>query len=394
MREYEVDGIHFDEVGFGMPWQSLCERCRKAFAADTGAAVTDWPNDVIRVAKVTRTNALDLAAWRGPQLDAFVGWRCGRVTQYLRRLCEAARSVRPVAVSYAAMPEPSANRVFYGEDLAELGKVFDFIVPMSYYTQYGMGARPEWTAETCQALAAWVHQGNPQCRVYAGISAYGADGGWFESVRALYDKLVAAGAVTTDQRREHLQHRTCKQGFESLEWLHGEGKIDQAEYDRVKAILDARTPTSDELVRAVASVRQAHLPGFVFFRYECMFEDRTQGVIDLVQSPRDEVVAVGLPGVGGKKLRLAAVRRDTPQPPLELAGQTEVRVAFPGPVRPDGPQTLVRGEEEPVGQRWRRFGRSGMNDEQSTAYAGQQRCLHGATLPATAVVRSAVGGAR
>ena len=287
-REYDVDGIHFDEVGFGFPWQSLCDRCKQRFIADTNVKVLDWPNDVMRLGQVTRTNMLNLGAWRGPYLDAFVKWRCGRVAKYLQRLCDAAKSVRPLTVSYAAMAEPSADEVFYGENLAELARIFDFIVPMSYYTQYsGMsGGRPEWTAEICQILAKWVHQGNPKCQVYAGISAYGADGGWFAPVRELYEKLVAAGTITPEQRTEHLKYRTCKQGFDSLAWLRAEGKVSQDEYEQVKAKLEARTPTSDEMVRAVRSIRKAGLSGFVFFRYECMFEDAVQGVIGQDLWPR------------------------------------------------------------------------------------------------------------
>lgn len=288
VREYDVDGVQFDEVGFSRPWQSLCERCRQKFAADTHTAVSDWPNDVIRVGQVTKANTLDYAAWRGPGFDAFIQWRCGRLTEYLRRLRDAARSVRPVTVSYAAMPELPADRTFYGEDLAELGKVFDFIVPMSYYTEYaGMsGGRPEWTAETCKSLAAWVHQGNPDCRVYAGISAYGSDGGWREPIRDLFQKQVAAGAITLDQQKEHMKYFTCKQGLESLEWLHAEGKLSTEDYERVKGVVDRRVPTSHEIVQAIQSVRKAGLPGFVFFRYECMFEDREQGVIGQDLWPR------------------------------------------------------------------------------------------------------------
>ena len=288
VREYDVDGVQFDEVGYGQPWESLCERCGKAFAADTHKEVKDWPNDVIRVGQLTGKNSFEFDQWGGPQFEAFVQWRCERLAKYLKRLADAARSVRPLTISYAAMSEPSADRVFYGEDLAELAKSFDFIAPMSYYTQYsGMsGGRPEWTAEVCKTLGDWIHQGNPRCQVYAGISAYGADGGWAEPVRALYDKLVASGAITADQRKEHLKCTTCKQGFDSLEWLHTEGRITPEEYDRAKAALDARTPTADEMVRAVQAIRKAGLPGMIFFRYECMFEDRVQGVIGQDLWPR------------------------------------------------------------------------------------------------------------
>lgn len=280
-REYEVEGLHFDEVGFGRPWQSLCDRCRQRFAADTGLPVADWPGDVIRLDKITRENRLDPAAWGGPHCQAFLHWRCCRLAAYLKRLRDAARSVRPLTISYAVMAELSADEMYYGEDLAELAKVFDFLVPMSYYTEYaGMsGGRPEWTAEVCRALADWAHRGNPDCLVYAGVSAYGADGGWREPIRDLYQKLVAAGSLTAEQQREHMKYLGCKQGLQSLQWLRDEGKITADEYERVRKIVEDRTPTSEELVRAVQSVRAAGLPGAVFFRYECMFEDRGQGVI-------------------------------------------------------------------------------------------------------------------
>jgi hypothetical protein len=287
VREYEFDGIHFDEVGFSRPWQSLCDRCRQRFSADTGLAVPDWPNDVIRVAKATPAAIHDLAAWRGEHFDAFIRWRCGRVTDYLRRLCDAARSVRPLVVSYAAMAEQWADPLYYGEDLAELAKVFDFLVPMSYYTQYSMSqGRPEWTAEVCRSLAEWAHQGNPACKVYAGISAYGSDGGWREPLRDTFQRLVAEGALTAEQQQEHLHYTTCREAFESLEWLRSEAKIRPEEYEQLRTTLDERTPTSDEILRAVESVRAARLPGFVFFRYFCMFEDHTQGVIGKDLWPR------------------------------------------------------------------------------------------------------------
>lgn len=284
VREYDMDGIHFDEVGYGRPWQSLCDRCRHQFMTDTGLDAADWPNNAFQFSKITRENRLNTAAWGGPDVQAFIHWRSKRLALYLRRLCDAARSVRPMPVSYAAMPEPSADEAFYGEDLAQLAKVFDFMVPMSYYTEYG--GTPEWTGETCRTLAEWIHRGNPNCQVYGGISAYGADGGWREPIRDLYKRLVAEGVIAADEQREHMKYLSCRQGVESVEWLHTAGKITPEEYERVKAIVDRRTPTSEELVRAIQSVRRAGLPGFVFFRYECMFEDRGQGVIGWDLWPR------------------------------------------------------------------------------------------------------------
>ena len=63
------------------------------------------------------------------------------VTYFTKTACEALHKLNSsLIVSAAIMPEPSSNKYYYGQDIPELTKYLDMIVPMVYKGNYGQGA--------------------------------------------------------------------------------------------------------------------------------------------------------------------------------------------------------------------------------------------------------------
>jgi len=119
VRNYHIDGIHFDYIRYPSKGTCFCDTCRERFEEDTGRAVRRWPRDVVH----------------GDLARAYTDWRREQITQLVRVVSREARRLRPgIAISAAVKYNWGKNRVTLGQDpdtWLRRGLV-DFVVPMLY----------------------------------------------------------------------------------------------------------------------------------------------------------------------------------------------------------------------------------------------------------------------
>ncbi len=122
VTSYDIDGLQFDYLRYPGRNYCLCQQCRRQFAADTGAQISQWPQDVLP---------------GGPYATQFNGWRQQQLTVLLSQLVATARAVRPdIVISAAVFPRWEEHSERFGQDAAkwvELG-LLDFVAPMNYTT--------------------------------------------------------------------------------------------------------------------------------------------------------------------------------------------------------------------------------------------------------------------
>ncbi len=120
VRNYDVDGVHFDYIRYPDSSSCFCDGCRARFEAKLGHAVVKWPEDT-RKDQAVRTAWLD---FRRSNIDAVV-----------RRVSEEARKIRPgVQISAAVFRNWPIDRDGVGQDWklwCEKGWL-DFVCPMDY----------------------------------------------------------------------------------------------------------------------------------------------------------------------------------------------------------------------------------------------------------------------
>jgi uncharacterized lipoprotein YddW (UPF0748 family) len=119
VRLAEVDGIHLDYVRFKDSHYCHCSNCRRAFEAQVGRRVENWPADVGR--------------W--PLSKDYRAWRCRQITQYVRDVCAIARAANPrIVVSAAVFGKYPSCVDGVGQDwVTWLGRGgLDFVCPMDY----------------------------------------------------------------------------------------------------------------------------------------------------------------------------------------------------------------------------------------------------------------------
>ena len=76
---------------------------------------------------------------------------------------------KKLIVSAAVMPEPSAMKKYYGQDIATMGRYLDAIVPMVYKGNYHAGSK--WIKSVTQTF---VKQ-SKKAQIWTGLQAYGSD---------------------------------------------------------------------------------------------------------------------------------------------------------------------------------------------------------------------------
>lgn len=120
VRNYEVDGVHFDYIRYPGNDSCFCDGCRARFEAALGHAVASWPADTRKKDEV-RQKWLD---FRRSNIDAVV-----------RRVSEEARKIRPgVKISAAVFRNWPVDRDGVGQDWklwCDNGWL-DFVCPMDY----------------------------------------------------------------------------------------------------------------------------------------------------------------------------------------------------------------------------------------------------------------------
>ena len=120
VRNYDVDGVHFDYIRYPDNSSCFCDGCRARFEAKLGRAVSKWPAD-------TRKDEAVRAAW----LD----FRRSNIDAVVRRVSGEARKIRPgVQISAAVFRNWPIDRDGVGQDWkmwCENGWL-DFVCPMDY----------------------------------------------------------------------------------------------------------------------------------------------------------------------------------------------------------------------------------------------------------------------
>ncbi len=120
VTNYGIEGLQFDYLRY--PWRDccFCARCREQFAADTGAPIDNWPEDV---------------ADEGALAQQFNVWRQQQLTGLLGELVAAARTARPdIIISAAVLPHWQVHAENFGQCAqawVERG-LLDFVCPMNY----------------------------------------------------------------------------------------------------------------------------------------------------------------------------------------------------------------------------------------------------------------------
>lgn len=122
VRNYDVDGIHFDYIRYPNSSACYCAGCGSRFQAQTGRTVANWPADV-------------LAA--GALRTAFLDWRRAQITRLVAAVHNAAKALKPdIQISAAVFPDAASAYDEVGQDWhrwIDEGLV-DFLCPMDYTT--------------------------------------------------------------------------------------------------------------------------------------------------------------------------------------------------------------------------------------------------------------------
>ena len=121
IKNYEIDGFHFDYIRYPHDRACYCEGCRERFQKGTGVTVEKWPDDV-----------------RGGDLtEQFQDWRREQVTRLVRAVSEEAHKIKPdIAISAAVFNDWVNHRRTVGQDTVLWLKegYLDFVCPMDYTT--------------------------------------------------------------------------------------------------------------------------------------------------------------------------------------------------------------------------------------------------------------------
>lgn len=120
VRNYGVEGIHFDYIRYPDGDHCFCGGCRERFQRATGAEIRKWPQDV---------------AAGTPLRQRWLDWRRGNITAVVKATSEQARAIRSrIKLSAAVFPNWTTDRDGVGQDWklwCEQGYL-DFVCPMDY----------------------------------------------------------------------------------------------------------------------------------------------------------------------------------------------------------------------------------------------------------------------
>ncbi|MEI8291383.1 MAG: family 10 glycosylhydrolase [Verrucomicrobiota bacterium] len=120
VRDYDLDGIHFDYIRYPGSDYCFCDGCKQRFEKACGTALKNWPGDV------QKTGAL---------YQQWLDWRRGNITTVVKAVSEQARAIKPnIKISAAVFRNWSVDRDTVGQDWklwCDQGYL-DFVCPMDY----------------------------------------------------------------------------------------------------------------------------------------------------------------------------------------------------------------------------------------------------------------------
>ncbi len=157
VRNYKIDGIHFDYIRYPDKNACFCDGCRARFEQATGIVVSNWPAAVIEHPD-------------DPLPQKFADWRRDQITRLVQTVSQGAHKLRPrIKVSAAVFGNWESARRVVGQDAkawVDAGYL-DFVCPMDYETEDANFSK--WVSSQVSAV-------NHKIPVYAGIGAYRLSG--------------------------------------------------------------------------------------------------------------------------------------------------------------------------------------------------------------------------
>lgn len=123
VRNYDVDGVHFDYMRYGWSDMCYCDGCRERFAEESGLDMSNWPKDFIE---------------GGRYWEAYLDWRRHLIHSSAREIAHAVHTYDPyVCVSLAARGGSQytidSDAQVWWEWIRE--GILDFVCPMNYTTE-------------------------------------------------------------------------------------------------------------------------------------------------------------------------------------------------------------------------------------------------------------------
>lgn len=119
VRNYDVDGVHFDYIRYPGGDNCYCNGCRQRFEAQRGAPVANWPAD----------------CYSGPLRAEYRQWRCDNITRLVKAVSEQARALKPwIKISAAVFSDYPRCKDDVGQDWVLWCRegYLDFVCPMNY----------------------------------------------------------------------------------------------------------------------------------------------------------------------------------------------------------------------------------------------------------------------
>jgi len=119
VRNYDVDGIHFDYIRYPDSNGCYCAGCRERFEKQLGLKVEKWPEDVVS----------------GSLRQKYLAFRRSNITRLVKAVSEQARAIKPkIKISAAVFSSWPMCRDDVGQDWGAWVQegYLDFVCPMNY----------------------------------------------------------------------------------------------------------------------------------------------------------------------------------------------------------------------------------------------------------------------
>lgn len=119
VRNYDVDGIHFDYIRYPDRDACFCAGCRERFEQSERTKIVNWPEDVSS----------------GEHAGRFADWRREQITRLVRSVSQEARKIKPqIKVSAAVYGGWNHSRSSIGQDTRAWidAGYLSFVCPMNY----------------------------------------------------------------------------------------------------------------------------------------------------------------------------------------------------------------------------------------------------------------------
>jgi uncharacterized lipoprotein YddW (UPF0748 family) len=120
VRNYDVDGVHFDYIRYPGVEHCYCVGCRQRFESASGSKTERWPADVLG---------------EGPLRQVWLDWRRSNITAVVKAVSQQARAIKPkIKLSAAVFRNWTRDRDTVGQDWkvwCDHGYL-DFVCPMDY----------------------------------------------------------------------------------------------------------------------------------------------------------------------------------------------------------------------------------------------------------------------